>query len=205
MIKPKREPSNPDAPQGIWRRPAGYVGQNHEIMGHTFVAITQILKLPEQVLGAETVRVLAGIQAESWYPIATFLELLGQLEAGGGTAGLVQVGRRLIKNSMERAAKEGRGKPRSARAVLGSLDESYHRTNRGTNIGGWKVTVFEPGRAELENNTIHHCAMEEGIVSEALRSIGASPHVTQTECFRKGDRLCRFVITSPLTDARWTG
>ena len=62
---------------------------------------------------------------------------------------------------------------------------------------------FKPGHAELEKTTPHHCVMEEGILEEALRTLGVTAKIEQKACFRKGAEACRFVITSAITDIAW--
>jgi hypothetical protein len=47
----------------------------------------------------------------------------------------------------------------SARYVVYGIDDFYHFSNRGRNIGGWLVLRFEPGHAELFKTTPHHCLL----------------------------------------------
>jgi len=84
-------------------------------------------------------------------------------------------------------------------------ERMYKHANRGTGIGGWEVLGFEPGKAELEKTTPHHCVMEEGILAEALIAVGVPALVRQSECLLKGAEACRYVITSSITDERWSG
>ncbi|MGV3619250.1 MAG: hypothetical protein ACO1OB_00455, partial [Archangium sp.] len=76
---------------------------------------------------------------------------------------------------------------------------------RGQNIGGWKVTKFKPGVAVLEKTTPHLCALEEGILLEALHTIGADSLIVQNKCRMRGDALCEFEIRSSVRDDRWMG
>jgi predicted ArsR family transcriptional regulator len=94
---------------------------------------------------------------------------------------------------------------KSARDIIYGIDGMYHHANRGTGIGGWTVLRFEPGLAELEKNTPHLCALEEGILSQALQAVGTPALMEQTSCIRDGAGSCRFIITSTIRDARWTG
>jgi hypothetical protein len=127
---------------------------------------------------------------------------LEALDAKVGPEELRRMGRTLFKMSHEASFKKVMF---SAWAVVYGMDDMYRRANRGWQIGGWVVRRFEPGQAELENTTPHHCALEEGILSEALHSLGIPASVGQRECFRKGADHCYFVITSAIKDARWTG
>ena len=81
----------------------------------------------------------------------------------------------------------------------------YHHANRGTGIGGWKVLRFDPGYAELEKTTPHHCVMEQGILSGALAAVKCPGIVSQKQCFRQGADSCLYVISSSFTDERWFG
>ena len=47
--------------------------------------------------------------------------------------------------------------------------------------------------------------MEQGILDEALRLVGAPAQITQLECFRKGADVCRYQLKSAISDARWMG
>lgn len=85
------------------------------------------------------------------------------------------------------------------------FDDMYRHANRGTDIGGWKVLSFEPGRAEMEKTTPHVCYMEEGIFLEALNTIEVGATVTQPRCIYKGADACTFLGTSHVRDQRWTG
>jgi hypothetical protein len=182
------------------RRPRGYIGKDHVTIGSDIAALLAILKLPEQVLGAEEAEKLRQVDPNGWYPIAWLLELMEKLDQRIGHYGLVRMGRTLFKMSHEARVKEV---AKSARDIVHGIDGMYHHANRGTGIGGWRVIKFEPGYAELEKTTPHHCVMEQGILTEALSAVGCPGMVSQRECFRKGADLCIFTITSALTDARW--
>jgi len=93
----------------------------------------------------------------------------------------------------------------SAQQLLSGFDAIYKRVNRGEDIGGWEVLVLEPGHALLEKTTPHHCKMEEGLMEEALRTLGIRVEVSQPQCFRKGAESCHFLLRSQVTDQRWTG
>jgi hypothetical protein len=184
------------------RRPRGYFGEDHTTLGSDILAVLQILKLPEQVLGKEEADRLKTIQADGWYPIEWLLGLMEILEAHVGPYGLKQMGRKLFQMShKERVVKVAK----SARDILYGIDGMYHHANRGRGIGGWKVLKFEPGLCDIEKNTAHHCVMEEGILTEALLSVGCACNVTQTRCFRDGADTCIYQITSAFADHHWSG
>jgi len=145
---------------------------------------------------------LRTVSPNDWYPIDWLLELMEKLDAEVGRYGLLRMGRALFKMSHERRVREV---AHSAADIVYGIDAMYHHANRGERIGGWKVLSFEPGRAELEKTTPHHCVMEQGILAEALATVGCPGSVTQRECFRKGADACVYTITSALTDARWSG
>jgi hypothetical protein len=94
---------------------------------------------------------------------------------------------------------------RSAADVIYGIDGMYHHANRGSAIGGWKVLRFDPGYAELEKTTPHHCVMEQGILSGALAAVKCPGIVSQKQCFRQGADACLYVISSSFTDERWSG
>ncbi len=184
------------------RRPRDYLGAQHETIGSDILAVLRTLKEPEAVLGAVVAARVASVDPAGWYPIAQFLELMEVLDGRVGERGLMSMGRTLFKLSHESRAKE---EATSAADIIFGIDGMYHFANRGIDIGGWKVVGFQPGRAVLVKNTPHHCAMEQGILDEALRLVGAPSRISQSECFRKGAELCRFNVHSRITDHRWHG
>jgi len=184
------------------RRPRGYYGEDHTTLGSDILAVLKILKLPEQVLGKEEADRLKTVQPDRWYPIEQLLGLMEILEAHVGPYGLMQMGRRLFQMShKERVLQVAK----SAKDILYGIDGMYHHANRGRGIGGWRVLKFEPGLAELEKNTAHHCVMEQGILTEALLTVGCACNVTQTQCFRDGADTCIYEVTSTFIDSRWSG
>ena len=64
---------------------------------------------------------------------------------------------------------------------------------------------FRPGVPVLEKTTPHLCALEEGILLEALHTVGAESLITQTQCMQRGDDVCVFEIHSAVRDQRWMG
>jgi hypothetical protein len=184
------------------RKPKGYVGRQHETIGSDILSVLQILKLPEQVLGVEDCRRLRSVDPNGWYPIEWLLDLMERLDQTLGHYGLVRMGRTLFEMShKERVLQVAR----SARDILYGIDAMYHYANRGSGIGGWKVLRFEPGYAELEKTTPHHCAMEQGILSSGLSAVGCPGQVAQRECFRQGAPCCIYTISSSFIDERWSG
>jgi hypothetical protein len=158
--------------------------------------------MPEHVLGAEDAAKLRAVDPGGWYPIQWLLDLMEKLDRQVGHYGLVRMGRTLFKLSHE---KRFLTVARSARDAVYGIDGMYRFANRGKNIGGWKVLTFEPGVARLEKNTPHHCEMEQGILHGALAALGCPGMIAQERCFRRGDELCVYTITSAVTDHRWTG
>jgi hypothetical protein len=195
-------------PRGSWslstlesqRRPRGYVGVSHETIGSSFLSVLAALKQPEQVLGSAEFERLKAVNAESWYPIGWLLSITETLDGLVGTQGVLRIGRRRFELSHQKRVPYA-----SARDVIYGIDEMYHHANRGEKIGGWTVLKFEPGYAELEKTTPHHCAMEQGILSAALSSVQCPSVLTQHECFRNGADSCIYAITSTCSDARWSG
>jgi hypothetical protein len=178
------------------------VGKNHETIGSDILAVLAILKLPDQVLGAEEAKRLREVDPNGWYPIEWLVELMETLSARIGQYGLLRMGRTLFKMSHEKRFREV---ARSARDAIYGIDAMYHFANRGEGIGGWKVLKFEPGYAELEKNTPHHCVMEQGILHGALAALGTPGTIAQRDCFRSGGEVCVYTVTSAITDERWTG
>ena len=134
-------------------------------------------------LGKQEWERLKRVEADQWYPIEQLLGLMEILEAHVGPYGLMQMGRRLFELSHKDRVKVI---AKSARDIVYGIDDMYHHANNGRGIGGWKVLKFEPGLAELEKNTPHHCVMEQGILTEALLTVGCAANVSQTKCFRDG-------------------
>ncbi len=184
------------------RRPRGYVGRGHETIGSDILAVMQILKLPEQVLGGEVVERLAAVEMDGWYPIDWLVDVMEKVDKELGQYGLLQMGRRLFAMSHEARLVQV---ARSAADVVYGIDGMYHHANRGSGIGGWKVLRFDAGLAELEKTTPHHCVMEQGLLAGALAAVKCPGIVTQKQCFRQGADACVFSITSSFTDERWYG
>lgn len=184
------------------RRPRGYHGEDHQTVGSDILAVLKILKLPEQVLGKQEYERLKRVDPNEWYPIEWLLRLMDMLEEHVGAHGLTQMGRRLFELSHKERVKL---LARSAKDIIYGVDEMYHHANKGRGIGGWKVLKFEPGLAELEKNTPHHCQMEQGLLMEALLSVGCACNVRQLRCFRQGADTCVYQVTSTFVDARWAG
>lgn len=184
------------------RLPKNYVGKNHETIGSDILAIRKVLHLPERTLGKELADEIAKVKPDGWYPISLLLQALEALDQKLDAYALRSVGWSLFKLSHEA---DVRANATSAKDICYGIDGMYHRANRGERIGGWQVLSFSPGRAELEKTTPHHCVMEEGILEEALRTMGVPAKIEQKACFRKGADACRFVITSAITDRRWSG
>jgi len=182
------------------RWPRGYVGADHETIGSNLLAV---LNVPAGLaLEREASVRLAGVTAKGWYPVSWLLELLDALDERAGSIGLRQVGRQIFRATH---AEWTRHACSSARDLLHGLDEMYRGGNRGTEIGGWSILDFGPGRAVLEKTTPHHCVMEEGIVCEALSAVGVPAVVTQLECFRKGAAACTFQVSSAFVRREWNG
>jgi hypothetical protein len=195
------------------RWPRGYVGRNHETIGSDVLAVLRSLqhlvgendagagqKMAEQVLGSAEVARLQALDPNGWYPIGWLLELMETLDAKVGRFALLKMGRTLFRNTHEERAIKTL---KCAYDVLHGFDGLYHHANRGEQIGGWRVLMFDHDRAELEKTTPHHCAMEEGIMSRALQAVGAPAIVSQSECFRLGAEACRFVVLSSSKEGRW--
>jgi len=184
------------------RRPKGYVGIDHETIGSDILAVLQILRLPEQVLGQDETERLAQVHSQQWYPISWLLSLMEKLDRHVGHYGLLRMGRKLFHLSHEARVIEV---AKSARDIVYGIDDMYHHANRGQMIGGWTVLSFDSGHSELEKTTPHHCVMEQGILSAALSAVGCPGIISQRQCFREGAESCIYSISSALTDERWSG
>jgi hypothetical protein len=183
------------------RRPRGYIGTNHETTGASLLSVLHVLPSPEKLLGAERVKKLTNaVQPLGWYPVKLLLALMEDLDKHAGHYGLLRMGRRRFELSHKTRVPQN-----SARDVVYGIDEMYHFSNRGRNIGGWQVLRFEPGHAELEKTTPHHCLMEQGLLSAAFSAAHCPAVIAQTQCFREGADSCIYTISSTLTDERWSG
>ncbi len=188
---------------GARRRPRGYLGSGHETIGSDILAVPAALEhlgregrlgprnLLEQILGAERRAALERIRADGWYPIEELLTMTDVLDARIGAFGLRRVGRTLfqLSHAERTAAALGCG-----RDVVFGIDGMYHHANRGRDIGGWTLLDVDDARAILEKTTPHHCAVEEGILAEALATVGCRAVVSQRQCFREGHDLCVFEV-----------
>jgi len=184
------------------RFPKGYLGVDHETIGRSLLALLTVLKQRDPTDESEARLLRAPIDPHGWYPIATLLALLDRLEQKVGYFGLVRTGRAIFQMSHAATVSTSQF---CARDVLHGFDALYRRSNRGRGIGGWRVLRCEPGDAEIEKTTPHHCAMEQGILTAALAAVDCASIVNQSACVREGADTCCFVISSHVTDARWTG
>jgi hypothetical protein len=66
------------------RRPRGYTGRQHETIGSDILSVMRVLKLPEQVLGAEVCVRLKEVDPKAWYPIEWLLDLMDRLDKAVG-------------------------------------------------------------------------------------------------------------------------
>ena len=146
------------------------------LWGSDILSILGAVAFPERVLGAEAVAKPKAIESKGWSPIADFLEPLAVVEAQVGPFGLVSLGRELFRLSHEAAIK---ATGRTAADVIYGIDRMYRHGNRGREIGGWRVLSFEPGTAMLEKTTPHPCKLEEGILAQALMTLGVPSIVEQ--------------------------
>jgi len=182
--------------------PKGYRGLDHQTMGCNILAVLKSLRLPEQLLGKEEAEQLARVEPRGWYPVGRLLDLMETVDRSLGHYALLQMGRKLFQTAHERRVLES---ARSARDILYGMEEMYRYTNRGVALGGFQVLAFEPGHAELETTTPYHCAMEQGLLTAALTAVGCPVNLGHRRCFREGAETCIFVVSSSLTDQRWSG
>lgn len=175
---------------------------SHLALGAHILAVVQTLRAPEALLGEEWLARQRHIHPRGWYPVSVLLELLNQLHRRVDREGLVALGRQLFRDAHQR-----RLTPylRSAGDVVFSLNGMYHHAHRGKDIGGWEVLLFSPGRAVLRKTTPHPCALEEGVLCEALHCVGVEAEVRQAACVQHGARACDFEIRSPVRGERWSG
>src|SRR5258706_998566 len=190
------------------RRPRGYVGINHETIGSDLLAVEHSLNhlvgrgdvgrgqarslVMQQILGPLALDRLTHVVPDGWYPIAWLLEVVEPVGSKLGRFGLIKMGRALFKLSHEqRVLREAT----SGHDIVRGIDAMYHHANRGQEIGGWRLVRFDETSAELEKTTPHHCAMEEGILAQALSAVGAPTFLTPREGFRPGADLCRLILT----------
>lgn len=179
-----------------------YENPTHETIGSDILAVLSTMKVPEAVLGKAWVERLQALEPDGWYPISMLLDLQHEVVRRGGRASLVQMGRQLFRDSHRQRLTPAL---HSARDVVHGIDAMYHHANRGENIGGWEVVAFSPGRAVLKKTTPHHCALEEGILLEAIHTVGAEALVNHLTCMQQGAQACEMEIFSQVRDTRWMG
>jgi hypothetical protein len=188
---------------GLRLKPRDYVGINHQTIGSDIMAVLAVIPvMHEQTLGKDLMDRMRAVKSDGWYPISLLLDAMDRLEQRVGRFGLISMGRKLFELSH---AEQFKKVAKSAADVVYGIDVMYHQANNGQAIGGWEVVVFRPGEAELVKTTPHHCVMEEGILSEAFRTLGIPTTVQQRECLRQGADHCRYLLSSPITDEKWTG
>lgn len=188
------------------RPPRGYVGADHLTIGSDLLAVPETLEylgrqgglgprlVLEKILRTESVRRLADVEPRGWYPIDWLLEMTDAVAERVGEFGLRRIGRTLFRRSH---APDVAGLLHCGVDVVTGIDAMYRRANRGSAIGGWHVLEVDSARATLEKTTPHHCALEEGILAEALATVGSRAVVIQDECRLSGSaNACRFVIES---------
>ncbi len=202
MLPNASTPGDPASPSLENRHPRGYVGGNHETVGSDLLAVLAVVSDPGVVLGKTFSARLARVTPDGWYPISWMLDLLDLLDERVGQMGLRQMGRKVFRTTH---GEHVRQTCYSARDILHGLDELYRRANRGELIGGWTMMDFAPGRAVLECTAPHHCSMVEGLLCEALMTVGVPAVVTQTECFRRGAESCVYQISSAFVGHEWSG
>ena len=181
------------------RVPTGDTGVRHETVGSDILAVYRVLQFPEMVLGEARARELAAVDPQRWYPIADLFDLVDGLAAKAGDSGLRTIGRTLMQLTH---GDHGR-RMHSVREFLCGMDGMYHAANRGAGIGGWQVTRFTPGEAELDKTTAHHCVLEEGVLDAGLKLSGLTCHVEQIACLREGAPHCVYRVSSRVVDERW--
>jgi hypothetical protein len=94
--------------------------------------VLHVLPSPEKLLGAERVKKLTNaVQPLGWYPVKLLLALMEDLDKHAGHYGLLRMGRRRFELSHKTRVPQN-----SARDVVYGIDEMYHFSNRGRNIGG---------------------------------------------------------------------
>jgi hypothetical protein len=186
----------------VRRKPKNYVGTKHETIGSDIRAVLGAVPRPRTTLGEEMTARIEKLDPNGWYPIEMLLEVMDVLSERMGQFALLEMGRKLFKQSHEQRVKQT---ARSAADIIYGLDGMYHHANRGDKIGGWKVLRFVPGEAVLEKTTPHNCVMEEGLFAEAMIAVNVPATVRQSQCLLKGAGACKFVITSSIADERWSG
>lgn len=164
------------------------------------MSVLGVVSMPEQTIGPALTKRLREVKPDGWYPIALMIELMETLERKVGGNALRRLGRKLFEVSHAEHVKQI---AKSAADILYSFDKLYRTANRGQDIGAWKVVSFGRGTARLEKTTPHHCMMEEGIMLEALATVGVPASVHQERCVRQGADSCLFVATSIVMDERW--
>ncbi len=184
------------------RFPKAYSGKNHETIGSDILAVLQVVKVPEAILGDALARQLNAVAADKWYPIQLLLDVMDWVVTQVGRPGLVGMGRSLFRSTHQKAFLSTAD---CAGDFFFSLDKLYNPANRGQRIGGWKMLEFRPGMAVAENGTPHHCELEEGIVLEAMAGLKLPVTVLQTACVQRGADACIFKTTFVVQDKRWTG
>lgn len=178
--------------------PSETVDAVHEVVGSVLLSVQRsLLKISthadqvRHLLGEPSCSRLEHVLDDGWYPIEWMLEMTGIIDRKIGPFGLMKLGRVLFKQTHAAVLRERR---MSGRDLVYGLDAMYRADNRGDRIGGWQVLSFDDHAARLRKTTPHHCMMEEGIVSEALKCAGAPSLVRQSECMLSGAEACTFVI-----------
>lgn len=162
-----------------------------QIIGSIILAVKAGLVNPESFIKRVSEYDYTNINPEKWYPIEMFWNLTDYIEKNLSTSVLRNIGTQIIPN-MKNAGLLPNLTPKE---YLASLNDTYISANRGTNIGSWKVIEIKDGHAIIENTTMQHCILEEGVVFGGIKAFGGSYCIVkQTTCVLKGDSKCTFDI-----------
>lgn len=187
--------------------PRGYRGVDHETLGSDILAVDRGLcalapspATRRALLGPELFDWLQTVDRDTWYPVERLLDLLEHVGNRAGRYALIKVGRLVFEMGHREYVAQ---RVTDARSLLVGMDTLYRAMNRGQDIGGWRLLEFDRHGALLEKTTPHHCAMEEGILAEALTAIDAPSVISQQVCRRDSGDVCLFVVSPVTASARW--
>jgi hypothetical protein len=148
-----------------------------------------------RLLGVTQTAQLDATSPPQWYPASHLLSMLRAIDEKVGPNGLRRIGRASFQRVLTAM---GHNRYRTARALFCDLDAIYRRTNRGTDIGGWKVLHSSDDDVHLEYTAPFVCIAQEGFLTEAAASLGVPVVVTQRECVRRGADACVFIVAHGL-------
>jgi hypothetical protein len=129
-----------------------------------------------------------------WYPQQGLLDSLREISEQFGSKMLVQIGRKISENIQYPP------QINNIEKALSSIDDTYHMSHRGGEIGHYTFTITGGRAGKMFCNNPHPCDFDRGIIlamSQRFAPIAHAAYVLHDEtqpCRKKGADTCTYVI-----------